>query len=212
MRTRIIKMCILVLVLVSMFVAPVTLKASAPYVTQTVNRYGEIVETQDAYEPISSVKTIDINGVSTESFKDAQDLFIDDDDYLYLVNNVFIPATGNEPQQKYGEVIIMDKNFNHLASLGKDKLVKPSGVFVRDEYIYIADEGDETNPGQIVVYTYDKETNTVTYDKTFNCPESNLLKVEGFVFKPQKIAVDAEVEPVEEKEEKVVINEAPKEE
>lgn len=181
MRTRIIKMCILVLVLVSILVAPVTLKASAPYVTQTVNRYGEIVETQDAYEPIKSVKTLDINGVNTPSFTGAQDLFIDSEDYLYLADT----------ERK--QVVVMDKEFNYLASFGSDKLIRPLGIFVRDEYVYVADYGDDNDAGsgQIVVYTYDKTTNTATYDKTFKTPDSNLLKVEGFIFRPEKIAVDA---------------------
>lgn len=181
MRTRIIKMFIIVLVMVSMFVAPTTLKASAPYVTQTIDRYGEVVETQDAYEPVRSEKTIEIGGVKQAIFNNAQDLFIDDDDYLYLAD------TGNK------RITIMDREFDYITSFGEDRLLQPLGVFVRDEYIYVADYGVETDQqsGQIVIYKYDKATNTVTYDKTFKTPDSDILKVDNFIFRPQKIAVDA---------------------
>lgn len=186
-------MCFLLLLTVfSVRLYKVQVEASTPYKTYTLDRYGELVETQDAYDPIKSVKNIEIDG-KNESFNNAQDLFIDEDDYLYLVDT------------KNKRVIIMDRDFNYINSFGTgftlpngepdlDKdLIQPLGIFVRDEYIYVADYGDEgdTKSGKIVVYNYDKVLNKVEYLRTLKCPTSQILTVDDFIFRPQKIAVDA---------------------
>ena len=192
MRNKLLKV-VIVLLLITLFsvkTANMSVNASTPYKTYTLDRYGELVETQDAYEPIKSVKTFEING-KNEVINNAQDLFIDSDDYLYLAD------TGNS------RVVIMDKDFKHITSINEYtniedgqvkqyKLVKPMGVFVRDEYIYVADYGDEkdTSSGAIVVFKYDKTTNDVTFFRRLSSPTSPLLQIDGFLFRPQKIAVD----------------------
>lgn len=168
---------LLLIALLSVRVSNIGVNASTPYKTYTLNRYGELVETQDAYDPIKSIKTFDING-NQETIKNAQDLFIDDEDYLYLVD------TDNR------RIIIMDNEFNYITSFGTTELIRPLGVFVRDEYIYVADYGNESAEGQIVVYTYDKTTNDVALNKILGCPSSPILSVDDFVFRPEKIAVD----------------------
>ena len=69
------KYFILVLTVV-LIISCINVKASAPYVTKTVNRYGELVETQGAYDPIQNIKSFVKGGVD-DTFKSPQDLFID---------------------------------------------------------------------------------------------------------------------------------------
>ncbi len=168
------------------FVVTIKANASAPYITETVNRYGDMVETQTAYEPVKSVKIIEYLDKDTNAtvvkniINKAQDIFIDDEDYLYIVN------TDDK------EILIVDRNFNYINSFGTDLLLRPMGIFVRDSLIYIADYGLEEDPttGKIVIYNYDKKTNTITFNKSFGCPDSTLLEVDNFMFRPLKIAVD----------------------
>lgn len=193
MRSKLFKI-ITVLLLITLFsvkTVNMSVNASTPYKTYTLDRYGELVETQDAYDPIKSVKTFEIDG-KNETIKGAEDLFIDDDDYLYLAD------TGNQ------RVVIMDKDFKYISKIseytyqndnGEDvatKLIKPMGIFVRDEFIYVADYGDEKDnkSGAVVVFEFDKTTNEVSFVKRLGSPSSPLLQIDGFLFRPQKIAVD----------------------
>lgn len=182
MRNRLLKIItvLLLIVLFSVKTVDMRVNASTPYRTYTVDRYGELVETQDAYEPVKSIKTFDING-NNETISKAQDLFIDDDNYLYLAD------TGNK------RIIIMDKDFNYITSFGSDVLLEPTGLFVRDEFIYVADYGSEkiADSGAIYIYKYDKATNVVTLVEKLGRPSSPLLEIDNFKFHPQKIAVDA---------------------
>lgn len=159
----------------------VEVNASAPFKTRTLNRYGDMVDTQDAYEPILSKKIIEIEGVN-ESVNKPQDLFIDKDDIMYLAD------TDNK------RIIIMDTNFNHITTFGVGILDQPLGIFVRDDKIYVADYGveEDRESGRIVVFTFNQATykvDEVNY-KVFKTPQSPLLQVDNFVYRPQKIAVD----------------------
>ena len=70
------KYFILVLTVV-LIISCINVKASAPYVTRTVNRYGELVETQGAYDPIQNIKSF-VNALGEDdTFNSPQDLFID---------------------------------------------------------------------------------------------------------------------------------------
>lgn len=180
MKKSIFKFLVSSFIVTFSFCVPIKINASAPYITETVNRYGEMVETQTAYEPVKSISRIEIGGVKTAISNKAQDLFIDEDDYLYLAD------TGNK------RVLILDKSFNYINEINDTFLKQPYGVFVRDQYIYVADYGDEADStsGRIQLFTYDKVNNIITHYQEFACPESPLLKVNNFSFRPQKIAVD----------------------
>ena len=91
-------------------------------------------------------------------------------------------------------IIIMDTNFNHLTTFGVGILDQPLGIFVRDDKIYVADYGveEDRESGRIVVFTFNQATykvDEINY-KVFKTPQSPLLKVDNFVYRPQKIAVD----------------------
>ena len=157
----------------------VKLGASAPYVTRTVNRYGDIIETQGAYDPIQNIKDFTKDGES-DTFKGPKDLFIDKDDYFYVCD------TGNK------RIVILDKDWNYITEFGSDKLIQPNGIFVRDEYIFIADFGDalDNYSGKIAVYSFDKSLKTVKFEKEYSRPNGSLMEVDDFLYRPMKIAVD----------------------
>lgn len=166
---------ILIMTLLILLFTPVVIKAEAPSLTKTPNRFSEMVTTQDAYEPVFSVKNF-----NNESFNGAKDLYFDQDDYLYVAN------TGNK------EIVIFDADFNYLLKFGKGVLEKPTGVFVRDEYIYVSDYGkeDDLTSGAIYLFKYDKELNEVVLKESFKRPNSPVLVINDFIYRPLKIAVD----------------------
>jgi hypothetical protein len=86
-----------------------------------------------------------------------------------------------------------------LYSFGSDDLVKPLGIYVRENLIYVADYGlglTETDLGAIYVYSIDKTKDDVAEAidlvRTYSTPSSDILAVDGFIFRPLKIAVDAD--------------------
>jgi hypothetical protein len=157
-------------------------EAASAYKTYTLNRYGYLVETNEAYEAVDMIRTFGPN----LTFSGAKDLFIDDDDYLYVAD------TGNR------RIVVFDDQGQYLYHFGSDVLKKPTGIYVRDDSIYVADYGtalSNEDIGAIYRYRIDKsETdvqNAITLEATLSTPTSELLETDQFVFRPLKIAVDA---------------------
>ena len=172
----------IVLMAVILIFSSVTVSASAPYITLTVDRYGERVETQGAYDPIQNIK--DFYNTSTgvsDTFKTPKDLFIDDEDYFYICD------TGNK------RIVILDKHWTYITEFGATELIQPNGIFIRNEYIYVADQGDlnDLHSGKIAIYKFDKVLKTVELEKTYGRPEGALMEVDDFLYRPTKIAVDS---------------------
>ncbi len=176
----IVRFMILVLLVVSLISASsLKLGASAPYVTRTVNRYGDVIETQGAYDPIQNIKNFTKDGVS-DTFNNPKDLFIDKEDYFYVCD------TGNK------RIVILDKCWNYITEFGSSELIQPNGIFVRDEFIYVADFGDalDNYSGKIAIYRFDKNNKEVTFVKSYSRPIGSLMEVDDFLYRPMKIAVD----------------------
>ncbi|MCK7487550.1 MAG: hypothetical protein MZU97_20080 [Bacillus subtilis] len=156
--------------------------AVSAYKTYTTNRNGYLVETNEAYEAVDMIRYFGNN----LSFSGAKDLFIDADDYLYVAD------TGNK------RIVVFDNLRNYLYHFGADVLKKPTGIYVRNNTIYVADYGtalSNTDLGAIYRYTIDKSkvdvAEAITLDATFSTPASPILQVDNFIFRPLKIAVDA---------------------
>lgn len=179
-RYRFVVNTLIVLMVLVLSFSSINVKASAPFITRTVDRYGELVETQGAYDPIRNIKNFEKAGV-LDTFKGPKDLFIDQDDYYYVAD------TGNK------RVVILDKDWTYVTEFGSDILLKPNGLFVREEYIYVTDFGNDLDKesGKVVVYKFDKNNGTVTLDKTFGRPEGKLMEIDDFLYRPMKIAVDS---------------------
>ena len=172
---RIIKIFISLTLIIGLFIGiRFVSDAENPFVTKTVNRFNELVETQDAYESILKIKII-----GDHEFNKPSDIFIDDEDYVYVAD------TGNK------EIVILDKNHNVINHFGSEELIAPKGLYVRDNVIYVADYGaSDTVNGKIVLYEFNKETNNVTLKESRGCPESEVLRLSNFKYRPEKIAVD----------------------
>ncbi|NLG82895.1 MAG: hypothetical protein GX490_10345 [Bacilli bacterium] len=163
-------------VFILVVVPSLTVKAEAPYVTRTINRFGEWVETQEAYEPVAVIKSFG----DGDTFNKPKDLFITDDD------TIFVADTGNK------RIVVLNNNYELITTFGEDRLTTPTGVYVRDDYIYIADFGkeDDLTTGRVFIYQYDKELGEVSFYKELGRPESRILEVDQFIYRPEKIAVD----------------------
>ncbi|MFA6595386.1 MAG: YIP1 family protein, partial [Bacilli bacterium] len=89
---------------------------------------------------------------------------------------------------------ILNDRYEYVNSFGASdgKLISPRGVYVRDDLVYVADYGalEDNQSGRIYIYQYNKTDNSVTFKEERACPDSPLLKVENFYFRPEKIAVD----------------------
>ena len=157
--------------------------ALSAYQTYTLDRNGDLVPTNEAYEAVAMVRHLS----DDTTFNGAKDLFIDDEDYIYVAD------TGNQ------RIVVLDPELELLYSFGTDVLVKPLGIFVEGDLIYVADYGlglQATDLGAIYVFQIDKTKDTaeeaITLVSTFSTPSSALLEVDGFIFRPMKIAVDAD--------------------
>ncbi|AUS95391.1 hypothetical protein CDQ84_15110 [Clostridium thermosuccinogenes] len=139
--------------------------ASAPYTTLTEDYRGRLVSSQDGYLPLNT-----ITKVGDYEFNKALDIFIDDDDILYIAD------TGN------GRIIVSTLEGELISVIGEGILTAPSGIFVdREGNIYAADPRKE----KVFVFSPDGEL-----IREYTKPEGSLYgKNNRFV--PQKLVVDA---------------------
>ncbi|MGM9972835.1 MAG: YIP1 family protein [Clostridiaceae bacterium] len=136
---------------------PVTAQASAPYKTYTIGPNDNAVETQTAYEPV---------GVLSLEAALPEDLFIDDNDILYIAD------TGNS------RILVMEEGGTKV--IGEGILNSPTGVYSQGDSIYVADGGNKR------IYVFDKSGGL---QKEIGRPEEPLYgKNTDFV--PRKLTVD----------------------
>lgn len=177
---KLIKLVLMIgIISASIVMLPIAVKADNPFITSTVNRFGEIVETQDAYESIEKIKNIEF-GTDVYQLNAPNDIYLDADDYCYIAD------TGNK------RIIILDQDLQFVTSFGEEQLYQPYGIFVRENVIYVADYGlpDDKTTGQVVLYNFDKVTKLVTLKEVRGTPDSKVLEIDNFVYRPKKIAVD----------------------
>lgn len=159
---------------------PVVTYAKVPYKTYTQNGYGELVETQTAYTPYSTITKIqsNIEGEDDFEFSKPEDIKIDSK------GNIFVADTEN------GRVVICDANGTLINIIGEDQLADPTGLFIWEdedgsELIYVADQ-EYIGKREGAVIVYDMEGNIVnTYEKP-----DDVLYGESTRFQPQKLVVD----------------------
>ena len=92
---------------------------------------GEYVRTQTAYIALS-----ESDSVLGESLDTPNDIYIDNDNYVYIASSNLIENTG--------KIIKFNLATNEITIFGDTLLINPTGVFVNDEgYIYVADKAAE---------------------------------------------------------------------
>ncbi len=164
------------IVILSMLLPQMVVNAQSPYITRSPNRYGELNLTQDAYEPNKEIRSFG----AQDTFFEPKDIFIDQQDYLYVLDS------GNK------RVVIFDDSYEYVTEFGSDLLIKPLGIFVRDDLIYIADYGlpEDVYSGRVHVYDFNRDTFEVSLVISHQRPEGPVLEINDFVYRPENIAVD----------------------
>lgn len=139
--------------------------ATAPYTTLTEDNEGNLITTLDGYAPSVVMTTFD-----GKVLKSAQDIFIDENDLLYIAD------TGNK------RVVCATLDGEYLRTYGQGTLKKPTGVCVRNGKLYVAD----TSLKAIAVFDLETGEELNRYKK----PEEPLYG-DDVRFEPQKVQVNS---------------------
>ncbi len=151
-------LCVLFLLL------PSLAAAVTPYVTYTVNGYGEVQETQTAYLAAAAVTKF-----GNETFSKPDDLFVADDGTIYVADT------------KNRRILIGTAGGELKGVVGAGTLQTPKGVFVtKNGHIYVADRDAEA------VFEFDADGKLLN---TYGKPD-NPLYGEGLTFLPIKVVVN----------------------
>ena len=167
MKKRFILVMLAILSLLSVFV--VNIKevdakdslSTSPYTTQIIGLDGELVNSSTAYEGIY---------VANLGFNNPSDIFIDDNDIVYIADK------GNKV------IMIYNHQTKDIRYVGKGVLGGPTGVCVTDDgNIYVADSEKKE------VYKFDNTGNLLA---TYGRPTAHLYGEET-QYIPTKVAVDS---------------------
>lgn len=192
MNSKITKILLVGLVLI-MLIGTISASAITPYTTYTYSIQGQMQLSPDAYTPVRVIDSRILNaslkpdgGASdnakllyagtTIELKSPKDIFVDELNHIYIVNT------------DANQIIVTDEDFNVRLIISTftnkfgvpDSLNGPSGVFVNDDEIFVAD----TANSRIVVF--DKLGNFVDIVPE---PASEVLP-ENSVYQPVAVAVD----------------------
>nr|WP_240417175.1 SMP-30/gluconolactonase/LRE family protein [Paenibacillus periandrae] len=181
MRSYLIKQLLLILLaamISTVFIRPAEIFAYTPYNTNYKDGYDQLVWTQSAYNPVAALgREIYIpdpkkpDQLIFSPLKQAQDLFIDDKDQIYIAD------TGNN------RIVHLDEQGNlvRILDVKESPLNKPQGLFIDPKgTIYVADTGNKR------VVSLDKDGKLI---REFKRPESKFLPA-SFKFDPVKLVVD----------------------
>ncbi len=150
---------------------PIRVLAETPYEGYIWSNAGRDIESINGY---LYEESIDGAYLSTGAFNGPEDIFITEDDSIYVVD------TGNN------RIVHLNENFEVINTIGDTEgpgmLNGPKGVYVKEEdgTIYVAD----TKNQRIVIF--DKDGNFL---REMKAPESPLLG-KNFTYSPSKLVVD----------------------
>ena len=141
----------------------VTVYADTAYKTITVDKNGDYIETQNAYNPVGTIEKI-----GDESLNAPSDLAISGE-------VMYIADTGNK------RILVSDLDGELISVIGGGELLEPCGVFVAENgEILVADRGAKA------VFAFSADGKLI---KKYEKPDSPLYgKNESFI--PLKVAAD----------------------
>ena len=160
--------CFIALFISIFAVALSTVKAgneitNEPYDTWIVGLDGKMVVSSMAYEGIN---------VMNIGFNSPQDIFIDEDDFVYVADSK-------------NKVVYKFTNTKNVVEIGEGILSEPYGVTVaKNGNVYVADKA-----GYVYVFALNTTTNEYDFVSKYGKPKEPLFG-EGSAFNPIKIAVD----------------------
>ena len=155
---------IFAMLLCLVMMAGMTASAETPYKTYTVDRYGYVLETQSAYNPLAA-----ITKVGETAFVSPMDMAIGKDGNLYIAD------AGAHV------ILICSRDGEQVGSIGEGILQTPTGVYVtEDGTVYVADKDAKK------VFVFDAQGNvTAEYGK----PDSPIYG-NSMDFKPTKVVAN----------------------
>ena len=126
---------VLLVVVIGMMLLPVTAFADTPYVTYTINGYGQIRQTQTAYLAHATITKFGEEALSSPS-----DICIASDGLIYVADS------GN------ARIVVGNTEGELVKIIGEGALTNPKGVFVTDNGdVYVADR----DAGRIYIFNSD---------------------------------------------------------
>ncbi len=192
MNSKITKVLLIALVLI-MLVGTISASAITPYTTYTYSINGEMQLSPHAYTPEKVIDSKILNdslkseggasdnakllyGNTTIELKSPKDIFVDELNHVYIANT------------EANQIIVTDEEFNVRLIISSftnkfgvpDALLSPSGVFVNQDEIFVADTGNSR------VVVFDKLGNFVDIVPE---PASEVLP-DNSVYQPVAVAVD----------------------
>lgn len=133
-----------------------------PYQTYTLSSSDRLIPTQTAYIPVGVL---------------GSDLGLNaPEDIFYLDDLFYIADTGNK------RIVVMDISGALIDTYEFDEFESPTGIFVKDEYLYVADKVAKA------VFQINMDTKTIT--QRVNKPVSPIYGQQND-FVPSKVAVDS---------------------
>lgn len=160
----------LVAAVIGAVLLPGTALADTPYVTYTINGYGQIRQTQTAYLAHSTITKFD-----EESLKDPSDICLASDGLIYVADS------GNK------RIVVGDIEGGLIRIVGEGTLINPRGVFVtKNGNIYVADRDAEkififNNKGDLIE-EYGKPTSPLYGDDIKFQPIKVVVNDAGIMF------------------------------
>ncbi len=173
-KRRIIAAAALLVALLTLLAVPAG--AVKSYQTYTYSSTGFPLYSPDAYTPVMTVDSAYIGLDSKKGLDDPRDLFVDDQDNIYIAdaaNNRIVVL------DRYYKLKFIISDFTNEQGV-PDKFTNPSGVFVTKDRIFVCD----TDANRII--TFDREGNFLTIIPE---PEDEILDDDS-VYKPIALAVD----------------------
>lgn len=173
-KRRIIAAAALLVALLTLLAVPAG--AVKSYQTYTYSSTGFALYSPDAYTPVMTVDSAYIGLDSKKGLDDPRDLFVDDQDNIYIAdaaNNRIVVL------DRYYKLKFIISDFTNEQGV-PDNFTNPSGVFVTKDRIFVCD----TDANRIV--TFDREGNFLSIIPE---PEDEILDDDS-VYKPIALAVD----------------------
>lgn len=157
----------------SVVVEAKTQNKTLPYYTYIYDNYGDPVEIPAVYTVESTYSGEDC---STSNYDYIADIFVGENDKIFVCDC------------ENNRVVVLNMQYQALYEIsdfqtpdGTDSFNKPYGVFVDENYIYVADSENS----RIVVFDVDD----YTFQRSFNRPEISILG-DNYNYTPLKVVVD----------------------